>query len=210
MPTKNMNQSLKDTYNRIAQDWDKDHSTNTWWIAGTEKFCAYLKPGATILDAGCAGGMKTEYLDKKGFKVTGIDLSEKMIEIAKARMPQGNFFVADLLEPLKLDQKFDAVFVQAVLLHIPKGKIREVLANLLSVLNPGGIIYLAVKKIRPGQSEEMTVKENDYGYDYERLFSFYREGEFEGYLSELGAETVFHDVTLIGSTEWIQVIARKK
>ena len=41
-----------------------------------------IKPGAA-LDLGCGTGMKSIYLAQKGFKVTGIDISETAIKIAK-------------------------------------------------------------------------------------------------------------------------------
>lgn len=53
---------LKSTYNLIAEDWDRDHLQDDWWIAGTNTFMSFLRPGVHILDAGCAGGIKAEAL----------------------------------------------------------------------------------------------------------------------------------------------------
>ena len=74
---------LKSTYNLIAEDWDRDHLQDDWWIAGTNTFMSFLRPGVHILDAGCAGGIKAEAL-------------------------------------IGIKEVFDAVFLQAVLLHFPK------------------------------------------------------------------------------------------
>ncbi|MDP2693084.1 MAG: class I SAM-dependent methyltransferase, partial [bacterium] len=133
---------LKSTYNYIAEDWTKDHENNTWWIAGTDKFASYLKQGESVLDVGCASGMKSGYLTKKGFVVTGVDFSDKMIELAQKRMPSRFFFVRDINEPLNLKSKFDGIFAQAVLLHIPKNNIKKALGNLLELLKPNGYIYI--------------------------------------------------------------------
>lgn len=43
-----------------------------------------LKPGAMILDIGCGTGRHSIELAKRGYKMTGLDLSEKMLEVAKA------------------------------------------------------------------------------------------------------------------------------
>ena len=40
-----------------------------------------LQPGASILDVGCGTGRHSIELAKRGFNVTGLDLSEKMLEI---------------------------------------------------------------------------------------------------------------------------------
>jgi hypothetical protein len=53
-------------------------------------------------------------------------------------------------------------------------------------------------------------KENDYGYEYERFFSYYSLPELEGYLKDLEMAVVWKDAKRSGKTEWIQVIAQKK
>lgn len=199
---------LKSTYNRIAEDWNEDHKDDTWWISGTDKFSSFLKKGDSVLDVGCAGGLKSEYLTQKGFVLTGIDLSEKMIELAQKRLPSRLFFVRDINEPLNLKDRFDGVFAHAVLLHIPKKNIKNVLTHLVEVLNPEGYLYIAVKRLKDGLAEEQFIKENDYGYDYERFFSFYALDELKTYLEDLKLKIVHSDITSIGNTEWIQVIGK--
>ena len=115
----------------------------------------------------------------------------------------------DINEPLNLKSKFDGIFAQAVLLHVPKNNIKKVLGNLLELLKSNGYIYIAVKKVNEGQIEEQVIKENDYGYEYERFFSFYTLDEMRGYLEEFGLKIVYSDVISTGKTEWIQVIAQK-
>lgn len=201
---------LKATYNLIAEDWVKDHSSDDWWIEGTEKYLSFLDQGDSILDVGCGGGVKTEYLQNQGFEVTGIDFSEKMIEIAKRAVPAAKFYVKDITQPLGFEQKFDGVFAQAVLLHIPKAEIKKVLTNLVAVLKPDGYFYAAVKALSSDGQEEKVVTENDYGYNYERFFSFYTTEELTSYLTDLNTEIVFTHQSEGNKTQWIQVIARNK
>ena len=111
---------LRETYNQIAEDWHADHRDDDWWVSGADTFASFLQLGDTVLDVGCGGGIKTAYLIGKGFKVVGIDLSENMIAIAKREVPGGIFITCDLAHVDTLDRPFDAIFMQAVLLHIPK------------------------------------------------------------------------------------------
>ncbi len=203
--------NLKDTYNKIAEDWTQDHKTDTWWIAGAERLASYLQAGSKIIDVGCAGGLKSEFLAKLGFQVTGIDLSDKMIELAKQWMPSGDFLVKDITEPLVFDHKFDAVFAQAVLLHVPKKNIPATLKNLSDVLKPKGYLYAAVKELHPGEDEEQNITENDYGYEYERFFSFFTLPEMEKYVKDLNMKIVYSNVdrNAKNDTTWVQVIAQK-
>ena len=203
------NMDLRSTYNKIAEDWFKDHHQDTWWQEGTEKFLEALPTGSTILDVGCGAGVKSRYLAKKGFKVTGIDFSEKMIEIAKRESPEISFDVVDVYEIDKYTKTFDGVFAQAVLLHIPKDKIREVLSKLKNKINSNGLLYIAVKGMRDDGVEEAIKKEDDYGYEYERFFSFFNLSELENYLKELDMEVVWKTNTTSGRADWLQIVGRK-
>lgn len=199
---------LKSTYNRIAEDWDNDHTNDQWWKEGLEKFTSLFKPGASVLDVGCGSGVKADILQKRGLKVTGIDFSEKMLEIAKRRVPNGNFQVVDLYELSCFHEKFDGIFAQAVLLHIPKKDAGGIVHALKEKLNPGGYFYVAVKERRSGEKEEEIVKENDYGYEYERFFSYFTIEEVKNILINEELEIVYESTTHSGRRNWIQIIGK--
>jgi len=198
---------LKSTYNKIADDWYKDHKKDTWWQEGTNKFISLLSKGATVLDIGCGAGVKSKYLSDKGLNVTGMDFSEKLIEIAKREVSGVDFVVGDIYELDSYQNKFDAVFAQAVLLHIPKDKIMEVLKKFKNKLNPNGVLYLAMKEVKNGIENEV-VRENDYGYEYERFFSYFTLPEMKDCIEKLGLKLVWESVALSGRTTWIQVVAK--
>lgn len=201
--------NLKETYNKIAQDWHRDHKPDDWWIEGTDKLASFLKRGASVLDVGCGAGTKARYLLAKGFKVTGVDFSEKMIELAKREAPGASFSVKNIREPLDLEETFDAVFAQAVLLHVEKKQILDVMKNIAVPLKVGGYLYIAVKERKTGMAEEELVKERDYGYEYERFFSYYDLDELKKYFKQMGMEIVYQTITSSGKTNWLQVIVRK-
>ena len=131
--------NLKDAYNTIARDWVADHSDDTWWQTGTNLFLDLLPPHTKILDVGCGAGVKTKYISTKGYQVEGIDLAENMIEIAKERNPDVEFSVFDIYEIDTFPKKFDGIFAQAVLLHIEKKRVVEVLKKFESILNDDGL-----------------------------------------------------------------------
>ncbi|MSU45405.1 MAG: class I SAM-dependent methyltransferase [Candidatus Zambryskibacteria bacterium] len=199
---------LKSTYNKIANDWFRDHQDDNWWLEGTTKFLSLLPKDATILDIGCGGGLKSKYLFDKGFKVTGMDFSEGMIDIAKREFPEIDFLVGDIYELDSYQKKFDAVFAQAVLLHIPKDRINEALNKLKNKLNPNGVLYIAVKETKIDQPDHENRIENDYGYEYERFFSYFTLPEIKESIEKLDMKLIFDSVTTAGKTNWIQVIAK--
>ena len=200
---------LKSTYNKIAQDWFTDHDTSTQANPSIDKFASFLKEGDAVLDVGCGPGLKAKYLNSIGFKITGIDFSEEMIAIAKKNSPSSDFEVKDITKPLGFTEKFDGIFAHAVLLHIPKQEIKSVLQNLSAVLNSGGYLYVSVKELQAGNPQEEIVKESDYGYEYERFFSYYTLPEIKEYLEDSNFTVVFENLDTSRNASWVKVIAKK-
>jgi len=69
-----------------------------------------FKPDATsILDVGCGVGRHAKLLSEKyGYSVTGIDISEKMVELANSQCPECKFMKMDMRE-IKMNNVFDVV-----------------------------------------------------------------------------------------------------
>jgi ubiquinone/menaquinone biosynthesis C-methylase UbiE len=75
--------------------------------------------GLNVLDAGCGTGWFTEYFESQGATVTGLDISEKMVEKTRARVPNANVIQANLAEPLKLeDTTFDLILSSLTLQYL--------------------------------------------------------------------------------------------
>lgn len=52
----------------------------------------------TVLDFGCGSGITARKLADRGYSVTGTDLSESLIEIARKRVPEATFHVGSFVE----------------------------------------------------------------------------------------------------------------
>ncbi|MEK7459627.1 MAG: class I SAM-dependent methyltransferase [Patescibacteria group bacterium] len=203
------NQVLKKTYNKIAKDWNSDHLRDDWWIEGADIFSSFLPKDSFVIDIGCAGGYKTEYLKQKGFSIEGIDFSEGMIYDAKKKFPNIDFKVFDVYDLDNLDKTYDGIFCQAVLLHIPKKNVFGILEKMKKRLKNSGLLYIAVKEKKENGVEEEIKKEDDYGYEYERFFSYYSLDELKKYFKDLDMEIVYESVVNSGRSNWINIIVKK-
>lgn len=65
------------------------------------------KPSKTLLDVGCGTGEHLKYLSRS-FRCKGIDISEKMIETCKIKVPDAEFEIADMID-FNLGEKFDVI-----------------------------------------------------------------------------------------------------
>lgn len=51
--------------------------------------------------------------------------------------------------------------------------------------------------------------EDDYGYEYERFFSYFVSGELKAYMEAAGLTLVVSSASLSGHTTWLQAVGQK-
>ena len=95
-----------------------------------------------ILDLGCGGGLLCEPLSRLGAKVTGIDASEKNIEIAKAHARKGNINVNYICtSPEKVNESYDVILCMEVVEHVED--LDFFYKSCSKLLNKNGLIFFA-------------------------------------------------------------------
>ena len=113
------------------------------------------------MEVGCGTGNYTQILHRRGYKITGLDISENMISVAKQKC-DCTFHVGDV-RSVSLSGKFDAcVALFAVMWYmVENSDIVKALNNVRAHLKPGGLFVfdvwngLAVMRTLP----EVRVKE---------------------------------------------------
>ena len=76
-------------------------------------------PLGVALDAACGTGRHTAYLSSLGHKVIGVDTSPEMLVLAREKVPEGEFDVADLHDLPVADDSVDLVVCAIALSHVP-------------------------------------------------------------------------------------------
>ncbi len=128
---------------------------------------------ARLLDAGCgAGEPVARYFIERGDTVTGIDLSEQMLKLARQRVPKATFHKMDLRTLEFPPESFDAMTAVYVVFHIPRVEHAALFAGCARVLKPGGVLLLTLAtREYTGQDEfdgEMTFLERRLPYSHDR------------------------------------------
>lgn len=101
--------------------------------------------GKTVLDIGFGTGTLATKLYNQGFNVWGQDFSEKMIELARKRMPEARLYQGDFMKGLVPELKqntYDAIVATYSLHHLTDEKKVTLIKELLLLLNDEGCIYI--------------------------------------------------------------------
>ncbi|MGZ6764434.1 MAG: class I SAM-dependent methyltransferase [Nocardioides sp.] len=100
--------------------------------------------GRRVLDVGCGSGPLAAAMVERGARVTGVDASAAMLDLARERLGEAvDLHVADLAEPLPLaDAAYDDVVASLVLHYLEDWS--GPLAELRRVLKPGGRLLVSV------------------------------------------------------------------
>ncbi|WP_323677162.1 class I SAM-dependent methyltransferase [Halorubellus sp. PRR65] len=113
---------ISEHYDAIADKWDEivDMGAREDVLWSTLESMLPDVAGERILDAGCGSGVYSERLVDAGADVVGVDVSEKMLEEARDRVPDAAFRRDDVTDSLDWldDDSVDVVLCQHVLSHV--------------------------------------------------------------------------------------------
>lgn len=124
--------------------------------------------GKAVLDAGCGIGMLSAALVETGCTVTGVDVSETAVKLARERVP-GATFAVSFLHDVNYGPVFDGVVCMDVLFHVLSDKDwRAALAQLLAALKPGGVLIVQESFV-PGGRDAAHVRHRTLAM-YEEAF----------------------------------------
>lgn len=132
----------REDYNLISEDFSRTRKRAVD-ESGTIK--KHIGKGEKILDLGCGNGRIMDIFRDQKVEYVGVDNSEKLIELARKKHPEGRFLVADALRLPFSENYFDRVISIGVFHHLPSEKYRlKFLNEAKRVLKRKGMLIIRV------------------------------------------------------------------
>lgn len=132
-------------FDAIAEVYDESLPAHVveHYLTKRARFIAAQCPVGSGLDVGCGTGVLAERMAGLGLQMTGVDPSEGMLEIMRARTDTVTAVHGSATDLPFATGSFDVVFTVAVMHHIADpDDVRAALAEMVRVVKPGGTIVI--------------------------------------------------------------------
>jgi SAM-dependent methyltransferase len=159
------------------------------------------EPPFTVLDFGCGPGRDLKAFAERGHIAIGLDGAANFV--AMARDYSGcEVWHQDFLKLDLPDQRFDGIFANASLFHVPSRELPRVLRELHAALKPKGVLFASNPR---GRNEE--------GWHRERYGAYYDLDTWRGFLVAAGFLELDHYYRPAGlpreQQPWLATVWRK-
>lgn len=151
---------------------------------------SWLKPGARVLDLGCATGYFLDEAVSAGFEPFGVDIASDAINQCETKFGVGRFFCGEF-EQARFTANpagvFDAIFMSDYIEHVRDP--RAVLEHVVQRLTPGGIVVITTPDV--ASPTRYLMGERWPHFKVEHLWYFSRQS-IEHLLAEAGLQAMAH------------------
>lgn len=148
----------------------------------------HTSDGGPVADVGCGTGRITAHLRTLGVDAFGIDLSPRMIEVARRDHPDLRFELGSMTKLELGDASMAGLVAWYSLIHVPDNEISSVFAHFRRVLRPGGPLLLGYHV-----GDESRWKTQGYGGHPMKIYVHRRRpGHMTSWLDDAGFTVEAH------------------
>lgn len=158
--------------------------SNSYPFAGYKKVLNRIygevltKKEPEVLDIGFGTGTLTSRLYEQGCHITGVDFSQRMIELAQEKMPDAELLQGDFTKglPEKLVQKkYDFIIATYSMHHLTDEQKAELIGALLPTLEEGGKILIGDVAFQTRRELEKCREECGSSWDSDEIYFVFEE-----------------------------------
>jgi len=155
-------------YEKNSEAYENKFMDFEIYIERVKEFIELLNLNDNILDLGCGPGNvgKQLTLCGKHISVTGIDLSEQMIKLAKLNVPSATFQCQDIRTIDFREKSFDAIILSFCIVHLSDDEMVKLLEKVSRYLKKNGKLYLSFMEGRKKGFETTSFSKEEIFFNY--------------------------------------------
>jgi len=136
-------QNIIEIYKKHARAWMELRGNFLYEKAWLDHFLALIPQHSEILDLGCGSGKPiADYLIQHDHKITGVDSSDVMIEMAGQNFPEQHWLQADM-RTVEFDQKFNAILAWDSFFHLTPNDQRQMFRQFARFAQQGTVLMFS-------------------------------------------------------------------
>jgi len=198
---------LKEKYDQMAESYMDSRSLfdNTDQL---EELAKLIPPKSTVLDLGCGTGLPVaKFFAERNYNVTGLDLADKMIRLARKNVSKAVFYRENIINADLSAASFDLIVSFYCLFHLTKTQQKEIFHKIMQWLKTGGYAYftLATKEYTGQEDFEGVIHFENNILPY----SHYSLAEYTKIFQAIGATLVRMEKLTIGGETMLWVLLKK-
>jgi 2-polyprenyl-3-methyl-5-hydroxy-6-metoxy-1,4-benzoquinol methylase len=172
-------------YNKNYESYKDKFMSFPLYEDKVKDFITFLPHKNKVLDLGCGPGNVLNVLCSSGkeFSVTGLDLSEKMIEVAKNNIPTGEFYCKDIRDINFSEDSFDVIILSFCIVHLEHSDVEALIKKISKYLENKGKIYLSFMEGKKSGFETTSFSKEEI------YFNYYSADEIVNLLNKYGFKT---------------------
>ena len=179
---------VQSSYDRLAEEYARriydelQHKPMDCQLL--DRFAESVRDKGLSCDLGCGPGHIARYLEGRGIRVCGVDLSLGMIERARQLNPGIEFNQDDMRVLTVADDSWAGIAAFYAIVNLPPSDVVRALREMMRVLQPGGHLLLT---FHIGE-DTSRVEEDLWGLGVSLGITFFRTATIAGYMRSVGFE----------------------
>jgi SAM-dependent methyltransferase len=148
MTSRDWNRLLVESYDRVAEQYTEQFfnelDRKPFDRDLLDRYADTVRGHGKVCDLGCGPGHVARYLRARGVEVVGVDISPRMVEVARQFNPGIPFDQGDMRALDVPDSSLAGVVAFYSIIHLARSVVPRALDEMMRVLRPGGVALISV------------------------------------------------------------------
>jgi ubiquinone/menaquinone biosynthesis C-methylase UbiE len=201
---------LEEAYDASAKAYTHENRDRYYPMDAFAEINKKIPKNSNILDAGCGSGLPVaEYFSERGHRVTGVDISGKMLKLARKNAPKAKKFIKKSIFDLDFpNDTFDLITSVYTIFHIDREKHEGIFRNFYRMLKEGGLAYFTL--CNGSRTDGKPEFHGTMEFDGKKLpYSHYSKERYREMLEQIGFKNISMEDMLLGGYTFTWVTAYK-